>query len=305
MPLHTNSVTRRSFLARTTAGAASLAILQPAWSAEKEANANLFALLSDTHIPASPEVESREVNMTSNLKQVVGEVVVSQRKPAGIIINGDCAHLQGLHADYENLSRCLEPFSEAGLPVHLTMGNHDDRGPLYDALARQKPARPLVESKHVSVVETPHANWFLLDSLTEVNVVTGEIGQTQRNWLAAALDAHTDKPAIIVAHHTPQFTPPAEGTRWTGLKDTTEFFELIVPRKQVKAFIFGHSHNWTTSKHEDLHLINLPPVAYIFSKGKPNGWVEAEALESGLRLELKTIDESHAQNREQIELAWR
>lgn len=305
MPLHAAPISRRSFLAHSTAGMASLAVLQQSWGAEAEANPNLFALLSDTHIPDSRDVATRGVNMTSNLQQVVGQLTALKRKPAGVIINGDCAYLKGLPADYENLSRCLAPLSEAGLPLHLTMGNHDNRGPLYDAFATQKPSRPLVESKHVSVVEMPHANWFLLDSLTEVDVVTGELGEAQRAWLGKALDAHADKPAIIVAHHTPQFTPPAEGVRWTGLKDTVEFFDLIVPRKHVKAFIFGHSHNWTLDRREGLHLINLPPVAYVFGEGKPNGWVIAEASATGLWLELKTLDGNHPQNKERVQLTWR
>ena len=305
MPIHTSPISRRTFLANSAAGIASLAVLQQGWGAELESNPNLFALLSDTHIPNSPDVSAHGTNMTSNLKQVVGELTALKTKPAGVIINGDCAYLKGLPADYKNLSQCVAPLSEAGLPLHLNMGNHDDRRPLYDALASQEPSRPLVESKHVSLIETPHVNWFLLDSLTEVNVVTGELGEAQRAWLAKALDAHQDKPAIIVAHHTPQFTAPAEGARWTGLKDTAELLDLIMDRKHVKAYIYGHSHNWSLSKQNDIHFVNLPPVGYIFALGKPNGWVQAEIHADGIRLELKTIHADHPRNKERVDLAWR
>src|SRR5690606_25576581 len=104
-----------------------------------------------------------------------------------------------------------QPLSEAGLPLHLTMGNHDDRAPLYQALAAQRPSDPPVDSKHVSVIESPHANWFLLDSLYQVNVVTGELGAEQLAWIEKELDARQDKPAIVMAHHNPQFDPPADG----------------------------------------------------------------------------------------------
>jgi 3',5'-cyclic AMP phosphodiesterase CpdA len=184
------------------------------------------------------------------------------------------------------------------------MGNHDNRSTLYDALAAQRPQNPPVESKHVSVLETPHANWLLLDSLFQVNVVTGELGEAQLAWLGRALDAHPDKPALVMAHHTPQFDPPEENTRWTGMRDTAPLFELLESRPQVKAFVYGHSHTWKISRRGRLHLINLPPVAYVFGEEMPSGWVAAQCEAGGLRLTLHTLDSAHPQANQQVELAW-
>jgi hypothetical protein len=61
---------------------------------------------------------------------------------------------------------------------------------------------------------------------------------------------------------------------------------------------------WATQKRGDLHLINLPPVAYVFRDGLPNGWVQARVRESGLSLTLRTIAPHHPQNNEQINLSW-
>jgi 3',5'-cyclic-AMP phosphodiesterase len=304
MPLHTLPLSRRSFLAHGAAAAAALTVIRTGWTADPKSNPNLIALLSDTHVPESPDVVAREVNMTANLRQVIREVTQLETRPAGVIINGDCAYLKGLPADYANLAQCVAPLDEAGLPLHVTMGNHDDRGPLYDALQSQKPARPIVDSKHVTVIETPRANWFLLDSLTRVNVVTGGIGEAQRAWLAKALAERSDKPALAIVHHNPQFDPPPEGKPWGGIEDTTELMELLASHKQVKALIFGHSHNWAITRRGDLHLVNLPPVAYVFTAGKPNGWVRSETLEDGLALELRTIDPAHKQNGERVKLSW-
>jgi 3',5'-cyclic-AMP phosphodiesterase len=211
---------------------------------------------------------------------------------------------EGLPDDYANLAQCVSPLDEAGLPLHVTMGNHDDRGPCFAALTDQRSAQSPVESKHVSVIESPHANLFLLDSLQEVNVVTGELGKAQRDWLAEALDERSDKPAIVIAHHNPQFTPPPEGNRWSGIQDSAEFFELLTARKQVKAYVYGHTHDWSISQRDGIQLINLPPVAYVFAAGKANGWVWARLHPEGIELELRTIDPAHPRNGERVNLNW-
>ncbi|MGV3483579.1 MAG: metallophosphoesterase family protein [Planctomycetaceae bacterium] len=304
MPFHTVPLSRRSFLTQGTAAIAGLSVVRYGWGDQPATNPNVLALLSDTHIPESPEVSARGTNMTANLTQVVQEITQLVTKPAGVIINGDCAYLKGLSADYENLARCVAPLGDAGLPLHVTMGNHDDRAQLYASFQAKRPDQPIVEAKHVTVIETPRANWFLLDSLTQVNVVTGELGAVQREWLAQALAARTDKPAFVIVHHNPQFEPPAADQPWGGIRDTKELMALLTRHKQVKALIFGHSHNWSIARHGDLNLVNLPPVAYVFAAGKPNGWVRAEVLEDRLVLELRTIDPAHKQHGERVELAW-
>lgn len=305
MPLHLPPISRRTFLAGGAAAAAGLALGRPPRAAAAEVDSDLIALLSDTHVPGDPSVAARGVNMTDNLRRVVTDLVGLERRPAGVLINGDCAYLKGLPGDYANLAGLVRPLSEAGLPLHLTMGNHDAREPLYRALAAERPEQPPVESKHVDVVETPHANWFLLDSLTETDVVTGELGEAQRAWLAAALDARPDKPAVVVAHHDPQFEPRAGKTAWTGLKDAAALFDLLESRRHVQAYVYGHTHDWSVGRRGSVHLVNLPPVAYVFAEGKPNGWVEARTGEGGLGLRLHCHDEAHPQHGETVSLRWR
>jgi len=174
MPLHAAPLSRRSFLARGAAAIAGLTVLRSGWGADGNTNPHVFALLSDTHIPSAPDVVAHGTNMTSNLQQVVRELLTLDVKPAAVLIDGDCAYLKGLPDDYANLARCLAPLSDAGLPLHMTMGNHDDRGPFYEALQAQKPERPLVDSKHVSVVESQRA------SRLYVIVVAGERERTEK-----------------------------------------------------------------------------------------------------------------------------
>jgi hypothetical protein len=54
-----------------------------------------------------------------------------------------------------------------------------------------------------------------------------------------------------------------------------------------------------------IHLINLPPVAYVFRDGDPSGWVCARLEDRGMRLELRCLDPQHPAHGRVAELEWR
>ena len=269
MPVHLSQISRRQFIRTTLVAGASLTVFRSAW-AEPGRGDSHWALLSDPHIAANPKEVSRDVNMTAHLKQAVSEVLALENKPAGVFVNGDCAFALGLPEDYANYKSLIKPFAASGLPVHMTLGNHDHREHFRKSLTADNDKASLVASRHVSMVETGFVNWVLLDSLDEVNSTPGILGKEQRDWLAGALDASGDKPAIVVLHHNPNLDANSK----SGIADTAELFAVILPRKRVKALVFGHSHNWNIQQREGLHLVNLPAIAYVFAKNQPSAWVD-------------------------------
>jgi hypothetical protein len=74
----------------------------------------------------------------------------------------------------------------------------------------------------------------------------------------------------------------------------------------VKALIYGHTHTWEHKRHEatGIHLINLPPVAYVFNQARPNGWVIARATSDSLELEMRALNPAHEQHGEKIQISW-
>ena len=112
-------------------------------------------------------------------------------------------------------------------------------------------------SHQVSVVEAKRVNWFLLDSLVKTNSTPGELGKGQLDWLAGALDARPGKPALVMVHHDPKLPLPRIPT---CLIDTEQLYAVLVPRKQVKALIFGHTHRWHHARHEGIHLKQTDPA---------------------------------------------
>lgn len=307
MPLHLDSWSRRRFL-----GGGAVLALSPFLpkSSARAADAESWALLSDTHIAADPAFKTgMGVNMADNLRRVVAEVVAEKNALAGVIIDGDCAYNDGQAGDYTTFLEILKPLRDAGLPIHFTLGNHDDRMN-FSAAVTESAGSP-VEGKICSVIETPFANLVLLDSLRYVNKVEGELGEVQLAWIAKMLEAGPDKATILIGHHYPQvfredIIPGDEKIKISGLVDSQPFLDLLGKHPAAKAYIYGHSHTWLT-KHEanGLHQINLPPTAYVFDQKMPNGWVLATLSAGGIGLELRGLDPNHPQHGEKKQLAWR
>ena len=301
MPIHLAPISRRRFLARSLAAGAGLALGRELFAASKPTDADFWALLSDTHLAADRTVVERGINMTDHFTTVSRELLALPQNPAGVFINGDCAFNNGEKDDYSRLAELLEPIRGGQMHVHLALGNHDNRERFWDAFAGEKAAKRPLKDRQVALLRTPKVNWFILDSLEQTRSTPGLLGREQLDWLAAALDANPDKPAMVLIHHNPGI----EGGNM-GLKDTLLLFEVIRPRKQVKAYIYGHTHNWSVEQDPSgIHLINLPPVAYVFQPGKPSGWVHATVQAGGARLELRCVDPAHKAHGQVVNLEWR
>ena len=155
-----------------------------------------------------------------------------------------------------------------------------------------------LESKWVSAFVDLGVRWVFLDSLHRVNRFSGRLGVQQLEWLEQLLDGQKDVPTIVCLHHNPQKTI-------TGLRDTDPFLDLLEPRKQVKAVMFGHTHVYRRWSVAGLHLVNLPAVGYPFNPFEPLGWIQARIQPGSLELKLWTLKENQTQKHRMDVLKWR
>ena len=270
---------------------------------------NRVALLADTHISADPnrvypgtkwpgspvkEGEHESVNMAKCLTEAGKSVMALNPRPAHLIINGDCALSRGTEAEYKELFRLVEPIRLAGITVHATIGNHDNRDHLWKLL-------PFLKQEHMGVqagvIELPHADLVLLDSGRK-----GVLGDEQLHWLSKQLDERADKPALIFGHFNPYLN---RGVRpLGGMPDGASLLKLLAERKHARAYVYGHTHEWQYDRRNHLHLINQPAVSYYFGKGHAHGWVDLKLTEMSADLELHCINRQHKQHgdRRQISL---
>ena len=296
MPLHLTS--RRQFITQLGAAVA----LSQVESSAAEVDEGLIAILNDTHICAQHPASA---SIPANLRNTIDYLLALPKRPAAVVINGDLALKDGKRGDYEHFAKLIAPLRDAGVSLHLTMGNHDDRAVFYDVLKDEKPESPAVESKHVGVVKLAGANLFLLDSLKATMITQGLIGDTQMAWLTKLLDQHADKPALLFAHHNPRLG--GDPLHFPGgLEDSEPLWKAIAARKHVKAYIHGHIHHRDFYAHEGIHILNTPATSYVANKQtSTTGWTMARLSASGGAFTTHTHIPEHAWNGVTVDLKWR
>lgn len=302
MPITLPPISRRAWL--QGCGATLLGAL-PSWKAEAAATSQTWVLFSDTHIAKDRDLVARGAHLSKHLEQAVHEVLQMGEKPFGVLVNGDCAYKDGQPEDYALFVELMNPLRDARIQIHCTLGNHDDRTHFRAALVAAD-EKPLLPDKHVEVVSSALCNWVLIDSLDQVDHVSGLLGEGQLRWLDRTLRALPEKPTIIMGHHNPQ-GPVPDGGKKTGLVDSDAMFEILASHKKVQCYVYGHTHTWLQTTHAGtgLPMINLPPVAYAFSEGRPSGWVTAHTSSDGVEFKLSSLDKRHKEHGQTKRIEWR
>ncbi|MEE2643162.1 MAG: metallophosphoesterase [Planctomycetota bacterium] len=266
------------------------------------------ALLADTHISAHPDRvypgtkwpgspvrdgEHESVNMANCLAEAARSVIALHPRPAHLIVNGDCAFSRGQEAEYKEFLRLVEPIRGAGITVHVTIGNHDNREKLWKLLPFLNKEKMGIQA---GLVELPHANLVLLDSGRK-----GLLGKRQLDWLARQLDERADKPALVLGHYNPY---PNRGLRpIKGMGDGPQLLKILSERNHARAYFYGHTHEWQYDRRDHLHLVNQPAVSYYFGKGHAHGWVDMKLTEKSANLELHCINRQHKQHGERRQIS--
>jgi hypothetical protein len=234
---------RRQFLAAMALiGAQGLVLNElPAFSADKTGlgatarrkwrgkfDEDLVCIISDMHTNPGGYQPAK-------LVRTVDEILRLNPRPRNVIALGDLAYLTGRPEEYALLKEILRPFEGSGIHLTLGMGNHDRRENFAACFPEHK-AASLLEDRYVYVVETPRADFIVLDSLQQGEdettwITPGALDEGQLAWLKERLFSYTDKPVFVMAHH-----PIHE----TLVKN------LLLDSPTCCGYIHGHDHVWRT-----------------------------------------------------------
>ena len=309
MKTASSGISRRCFLHATAVAAATTPQLFCTAAGATDARVDEVAILNDTHISGDASDSKTRPHVheehPAHLRTAVQQILARTSRPAAVIINGDLAWWVGKPSDYQAFAALISPLREAGVPVHFTLGNHDNREAFARAFPDVRSASQFRDHRHNSVIDLPNARLILLDSLKETPAAPGMLGEEQIAWLLQRADETPDRPVLIVTHHNlklggdPLHFPG-------GIEDTEAFWPELVKRPQIKGYIHGHVHDWTLAQHSGIHIINTLASSFVGNKAtSTTGWTLARLKPDGIELKIQTFRPDEPWNGESKWLFWR
>lgn len=210
----------------------------------------LIAQITDIHLGFEPDAPG-EFNR-QRLDRTLAALCALKPAPDMLFATGDLID-RGDAASYERLR---EAFADLPFPVHMVLGNHDERGNFLRTFPQYQPVDGFVQY----VVEAGPLRVVVLDTL-EPGRHGGSFCEKRASWLRARLDEAPDRPTLIVLHH-----PPIElGIPWMNTDPTEPWVEMLAGclrgRTNLVGAICGHIHRATATFWEGVMVSTCPSTA--------------------------------------------
>ena len=188
--------------------------------------------LTDLHIVPNGE-HLWGLDPSERLRAAVDDINSNHGDAEHCIVTGDLAN-KGQIGAYEELQQALAPLN---LPVHLLLGNHDDR----DEFCHIFPEAHRDDHGFVQgMVETGSGVLLFLDT-HEPGVAWGSYCEKRLAWLQNQLEQQRDLPIYLFMHHPP-FEIGIPSLDVMTMRDGAAFGELLSGHPNVRHLFFGHVH---------------------------------------------------------------
>lgn len=194
-----------------------------------------FAHLSDTHLNYGGKESFLKNNTTENLHKAFQYIQGLSDKMDFIIVTGDVAH-EGDEQDYRYIKEIFSHYEEEmGVPILLTLGNHDNRQAFYKGYLGIESELPYMRS-----IEITGLRIILLDSKVGEHGISGELSQDQLKWLKKELENDAEYGTLIAFHHPPVNTILSimDGHCLTN----PEALKEVIINGDVIGILSGHTH---------------------------------------------------------------
>lgn len=198
---------------------------------------NLSVFVSDLHIGgANPALGYTH----GRLNRVVDEILAMRPLPRRVVCFGDIALTYGLEADYAASKPILQRLVDAGIELHLTMGNHDRRSNFLKHWPDYAKGQ-LVSGRFTRVVDLGGCDLVLLDTLkgaddraeNDMGPVDGTIDAAQLAWFESFVAA-ARHPFFVGSH---QFRDLYLNERPSPVSRAAKSAFFV-------GWIYGHDHSW-------------------------------------------------------------
>ncbi|MBC7282219.1 metallophosphoesterase [Hoeflea sp.] len=211
-----------------------------------------FIVLADLHIVAEGSL-SHGLDTTDRLNKAIDFVNTNHADADFVIVAGDLADRGDLPA-YQRFEKAI---TRLELPVHLTLGNHDDRT---NFLSHFGPDLAAETGNVDHVIDLKGQRIIVLDSSDRSVGGSGLLETSQLAWLQARLDEARDVPVIIVLHHN--ITRLHTQNDFIILKDNAEFAGIVGSHPDIRQVISGHVHMTTAGTYKGIPFCTLAGCHY-------------------------------------------
>lgn len=213
-----------------------------------------FVVMSDLHV--MPEGErSMTLDTGERLRLAVDAVIERHGDADFCILAGDLADL-GQKEAYEQLKSII---ARLPIPVHITLGNHDNRPVFLDVFGDGFAAET---GKVDKVIDIKGYRIILLDS-SEPGRVDGVLEDAQIGWLQARLAEAVDRPVIVVLHHNANALHI--GSDSIRMLEPVAFISALKTHPDIRQVIAGHVHLTSTAIWHGLPFTTLAGGHYSVS----------------------------------------
>jgi 3',5'-cyclic AMP phosphodiesterase CpdA len=245
-----------------------------------DATPYLLVQLSDLHITRPGTLISGRVDTAAALRHAVERVLAIRPRPVAVLATGDLVDA-GHPAEYARLRELLQPLLDAGLPLALLPGNHDERRALQAAFAG-------TTGVHLGDADAPTIQYALdlpgplrlvvLDSL-QSGRPEGGLDEARLAQADALLSARPDLPTLVALHHPPHASGLTVMDTMALQQGLAAFEALIAAHPQVQLVACGHLHRMTLGRIAHAPAVTAPSTAHQLALDLAPGAPLALALE--------------------------
>ena len=191
-----------------------------------------FIHITDCHF-VPPGNILRGIDPKSRFDRLLSEIQIREHGVEFVVLTGDLVD-RGKREAYSSLKQSLEKLK---LPLHLIIGNHDNREKFLEAF----PESPVDEYGFVQwKLETDVGVFLFLDTINP-GVSQGIYCEKRRNWLHKQLEELNGRPVYLCQHHPP-FDCGMPAMDFIRLTNDDEFYEVLKEHPNIRHMFFGHLH---------------------------------------------------------------
>jgi Icc protein len=211
-----------------------------------------FIQISDSHIDNDKLVMG--VDSQANLDAIVS--MISQKNYDALLISGDLAH-NGTLESYQKLKTILNPIETE---IYILPGNHDDLSNLSQIFNQSSLCNFILGYWEVITIDSVQAD-----------KVSGRLNDEQLHSLSQQISSSSAKYIVLCLHHPP-VSMQSDWDDEMSLENPEDLFGVIDQYDNIKAVMWGHSHQCSEFNRNGVKLFSCPSTALQFNGSSSIGY---------------------------------